>query len=473
MNLAARCALICFCCFCYTGILNAATPYDDFSGSQIDENKWGSGDRLEHVREISGGKLLSKIRVVTPDNVNYVNRTNFTDANLKTKIEATVSVDSYSLDNDPAVTSQAVIATIGGTFYEDTNGFVMAYLGISDSNDGNGIRAGCKVIEESGVEIVQYFSGITITLGNPYILSIRYNSAAGEFVYSIKDVIAGTQDEITIVQPTVRIGDPGFEYKTLMTAYLLDNNTTLAHGSISATFDDVMVNGNPYDDFSSAPLDGSRWMMSEKVREIRDGKLQMNRQNFGTDRETCDLTLLPTQVTDYFQADVTIDSDTVLTGDNTVGEIRLMGTYYNYKYNGSGYNGDDGEIAAVARVRRFSDGRLKPYVSIWRCENASCDNDTGLFYREFSCDVQLDTPVTLAIEKKGSTLVFSCDQDQFSHELSGPLYDSADNLRKLRSRVYSAPGEYGYLKATADNVFTTKSSPWNLFMPAILTGAQK
>ncbi len=462
MNLVTRCILVCIFCFCYTDTLNAATPYDDFSGSQIDDSRWfvrqSSGDGLEQVREVTGGKLISKIGGPNGDSGFRGNSFQFADPNNINTIETKVSITEASIAGDNI---SFLAAQISGTFYEEVGGHeVWGFISL----EYNG------TVYESyyGIQTSLGFRGGTFALaiqpGTEYTLKVDYNPITQEFIFSANTESHSVTGEARNVPPVNG-------YRSLETNIV--GNPNGGSGYLSATFDDVYVNNVIFEDFSVSPLSATKWWGGEIVREIRDGQLQMNIQNPGIDRATNDIYMRSSQVTDYFQADVTIESDTVLTGDNTKGEIRLMGTYYNYKYNGSGYNGDDGEIAAVARVRRFSDGRLKPYVSIWRCENASCDNDTGLFYREFSCDVQLDTPVTLAIEKKGSTLVFSCDQDQFSHELSGPLYDSADNLRKLRSRVYSAPGEYGYLKATADNVFTTKSSPWNLFMPAILTGAQK
>lgn len=461
MNFVTRCILVCLFCFCYTGILYATTPFDDFSENRIDSSKWHrDGNGLERVREVTGGKLMTKIGGPVGDPGWCANQLPFANPNNINTIEAKVSITEASIAGD---NMHFLAAQISGQFYEEVGGHNV-WVNISLEYNGTAYEAVYGIDTSLGFRGGKF--ALAIQPGTEYTLKVDYNPTTQEFIFS-----ANTESHSVTGEDRNGLSVNGS--KGLTTAII--GNPNGGSGYLSATFDDVYVNNAPYEDFSVSPLSSTKWSSGEIVREIRDGQLQMNAQRLETAGETNLFFMQPAQVTDYFQADVTINSDTVLTGDNTRGEIRLDGFYYNYKYDGSGYDGVDGEIFVTVRVRLYSDGRLRPYARIDRIEDKFWNVATNLFQQDFSCAVQLDTPVTLAIEKKGLTFVFSCDQDQFSYELTGPLYDSRDNFRQLRSSVLhgSAPGDYGYVKGTVDNVYIKKSSSWTLFNSAIQTATQQ
>jgi hypothetical protein len=243
-------------------------------------------------------------------------------------------------------------------------------------------------------------------------------------------------------------------------------------GTVSATFDDVMTNGAPYEDFSSAPLSATKWWDWEIVRDVVDGQLHMDVLGYGQ-RTTNDIYLRDEYKTDYFQADVTIRSDSFINGDDSSGEFRLIGTYYNSQYDGSGYNRDEGEVWAFNRIRHYSDGSLTNNIHIFRCDDADCNSSTELFDQDLNCTVELDTPVTLSIEKKGATLSFCCGQERVSHTLTGPLYAPNYKYRRFRTRGYPDPTGSVYLKTSVDNVYNSKSFPWTQFLTVIQAAAAR
>ncbi len=143
-------------------------------------------------------------------------------------------------------------------------------------------------------------------------------------------------------------------------------------------------------------------------------------------------------------------------------------------YNGSGYNGAEGDIMALIRIRHNSDGTLQPFWQLWTCDDSACNSATTIVKENFnSCNVQLDTPVTLSLYKQGTTLIFKCNEDQASYTLSGSLYAPSVEERRFRTRVYSTSGQSGYFKTTFDDVYTQKSFPWTSFLPAIMESKNK
>ena len=121
MKLVARCALLWLFCLCYTGILYAATPFDDFSGSRIDSGKWKAKDwdGLERVREVTGGKLISKIGGPVGYPGSCYNALNFPNPNTINTISTKVSITEASIAGDNIYFLQAAIT---GTFYEEVGG---------------------------------------------------------------------------------------------------------------------------------------------------------------------------------------------------------------------------------------------------------------------------------------------------------------------------------------------------------------
>ncbi|HHD56972.1 MAG TPA: hypothetical protein ENK89_04765 [Desulfobulbaceae bacterium] len=314
---------------------------------------------------------------------------------------------------------------------------------------------------------------MNVTAGTEYTLSIEYDNDH-TFTFSATD---GQQTESKdVVGPTKEADTDADHYLGLETNII--GGGTVGGGFIHATFDDVMVNGSLYDDFSTR-LDAGKWPEGEIVREIRDNKLQMNVDNFGGQPTVTNQIYLADQyVTNYFQADVTVSSQSTYVND-TYGEAAVYGCFYNTKYDGTGYNGNDGEFWAGTTVSQNASGQLQVQAWAGQYNNSQSNSWTSLYSHDFPCQVQADKPITLSVEKRESdaTMIFHCNDSELQYQLTGNLYAPRYNLRKLRTRVKSPSVIPGYINATIDNVYTekpVKKSPWNLFLPAILTtGAKK
>ena len=470
-----------------TGIAPAATPLDDFSGNRLDSSKWfgeyWDQQGLIMVREVTVGKLVSKIGGRT-DNSGI--------AHTGTELNYSGDVSSFSAkvnfvegaygpsvdDND----MYGLFAELNGFFYktdEGGGGDVSASIGIryQENNQGTSLEIAATIYTPSGSQIDAPQFTTTIIPGQEYTLTIAYDKGTNTFTFSVND---GSQTESHDVQGPAWNNSadwPGLRLDTLIIA----GTNIIGGGYVHATFDDVMVNGSLHDDFN-APLDSNKWIDHEIVREIRDNRLQMNVQNtYGEPSADNDIYLDSQHITNYLQADVIVSSNSDYDGD-AHGEALVHGSFYNSMHDGtaSSYNGSEGDIFAGTLVSQDSNGQLQPQAGVIRCEDNQCDQITFLYLQPFSsCQIQADTPTTFSVENReaDATIIFHCNQDELSYQLTEPhLYAPSYKFRGLKTSVKSNGNGTGYIKAAFDNVFVKKSrkSPWNLFLPAILsTGAKK
>ena len=486
MKLLLYVVLFCamFCC-ALTGVAPAATPFDDFSGNRLDSSKWygrfWNEEGLIMVREVTGGKLVTKIGGRTDDNGIADNTTGLIPSEEVTSFSAKVSFVEGAYD--PTVDDNdmyGLFAELSGFFYKATDGDVSASIGIryQENNQGTSLEIAATVYTQSGSQIDAPQFTTTITPGQEYTLTIAYDKSTNTFTFSVND---GSQTESHDVATGPARSGPADGPGLYLGPSIIAAGNIIGGGYVHATFDDVMINGSLYDDFTNAPLDGSKWIDHEIVREIRDNRLQMNVQNtFGEPSAENTIYIQPQHKTNYLQADVNVSGDSVYNGD-AYGMAAVYGSFYNTKHDGTGYQDDDGEIYAGTTLSQDANGQFQPQAWVGRCNDKACDSWTTLYWKIFSsCQVQPGTPITFSVEKReaDSTFIFHCNQDKLSYQLTAhPLYAPNYNARKLKTSVKSNGNGTGYIKATFDNVFVKKSikkSPWNLFLPAILTtGAKK
>ncbi len=460
---------ICFLLTCFQTTVFAATPFDGFSSGDLDKDKWYSGsNRFDDpegvvlVREVTGGKLVAKMSgtVNRPDEGSFDRFYNsLWIANPETV--DTISAKVNLVEGSVSDTNMHVIARLEGTFYDEAGGTVSAELGVATNGSLFAFTYG---IDAPGNWTEGPAFSITPNPGTEYTLKIDYNGA-NQFTFWVNN-------ESHVMTGPTRTGEASSPYKSLTTKIQGNDSDDLGTGHISATFDDVETNGTPYEDFS-ASITESKWINGEAVREVRNNQLQMNLQSPGVSYETMDISLDPTYATDFFQADITIEGSTELNGVNTYAEPRIMGSYFNSVYDGSGYVDHQGDVRAMIRIRHYSDGTFRPFAQIYTC-TSDCWNVTTQLGEDFTnCNVQLDTPVTVSIKKEGSTLTLSCNDDQIKHTLEGPLYAPEVNMRKLRSRVASTSGQNGYLRLNFDNIYVNEDFPWGCFFPVLMKGTEK
>jgi len=458
-------SLLILCC---GNTVHAATPFDEFTGPRIDTDKWHgqywNNRGVEVVREVSNGKFFSRLGGIGNGSNIIANRLSLSDPNSVQTLSAKITVIEAQVDPNYASTTSAVVAQLEGFFYKDQDGDVWA--GISLAYDGTNWTIFYEFWAQSNYVYKNDFS-LTIEPGTEYLVSIQYDGN-NNFTFKVND-------ESHTLQGPAYIDAPDNPYKSLTTK-IWPHNEGPGAGYISATFDDVTVNDNLYDDFSTPHIDPIKWWDEEIVREIRDGKLQMNVQNRGNEQTNNPIYLNNDHLTDFLQADLTISHTTEINDRDITGSIKVYGDFFNTQHDGSNnnpYNQEEGQIYAGSLLIYDIAGIPRTSSYVYRCDNASCSTGAFLFQQDFTCTAQYDVPVTLSVEKSGSTLIFQCNKEKLIYQLTGTLYPPNWNIRKIRSTIISDKSVTSYLKATVDNVYVRKPTPWNLFLPAILSQHSK
>ncbi|MFC1789004.1 carbohydrate binding domain-containing protein, partial [Thermodesulfobacteriota bacterium] len=432
------------------GVVFAAgkTLYDDFSGKFIDESKWF---QLELVREVAAEKLASKIR-----GRSYLNNTTFQKPSGINAIQTDITVVSTNMDT--GIDSMS-FATIYGVFYNSQSsggvtGDVGAAVFIRDR--GSGLEAFWEVVKSLDDDWTSEIIGSgtliepgTLDYNTPYTAKIEYDrwSTSGN---GFQFTVAGASG--VFVGP-FRARAPVNSIKSLSTGINAPNGSGV--GFASALFDNVYINNEEtvYDDFSTAPLDQTKWIADEEVTEIANGKLRLNRQGFNNQSQVT-LKLVDYDAP-YLEAKVRIESGSQLS-PGASGIARIQGFYYNDSRgpgSGQDYNKFEDDVLVQVRLQLDSNGDLKAIARAEKSEDANQTIWTTLFDQYFTTPIQFDTDYVLSIGYADSQLIFKCNDETLSYAITTPEYSPFGEHRMLRSRVYLDPGESGYIKAQFDDVY--------------------
>jgi len=431
----------------------AAPLYDDFSGTYIDSQKWM---QRELVREVAGGKLVSKVGNDTSTE-EARNNTAFQNPSSITVIQCDITMVATTLD---AGTDPKSFARIDGRFYNTLNsgtqkGDVWAAVYIGDR--GSGLRAWWVInesLDDEGASWADQGHGTLptgeLSYGTPYTAKIEYD-VPNQFTFTVGGVSSGA------VAGPARQAAEFHAYKGLETgAFSTGGSGT---GYASALFDNVYVNDEAtvYDDFSTAPLDSTKWQYLELVRETSGGKLRLNVQAEGERRDA----LLRPSDEDvlHLQAKVLVESGSSVS-DGASGIARIGGYYYNDSRgpgSGQDYNGFEGDVWVDNRIMLDESGNLKARCFLRRLDS---DDESGpatyLFDQDFSTPIAFDTEYTLSIQDTGSAFIFRCNNETYQYTIKTARYDpSIGQRRQLTSRIDADdPAESGYIKANFDDVYT-------------------
>jgi len=456
--------LLLFSVFFITGQAFGARVYDDFSGTYIDGQRWN--DR-ELVREVVGGKLVSKVGngpwCCTSNNTAFLNPSTIN------VMQSDITVVTAILDTG---TNPFSCARIQGLFYNTQTSGVGAtgdiWAGVSIGDRGSGLEAWWNVEESLNADRTNWSnkgSGTligpgTLTHGTAYTAKIAYNGTNG-FTFTVH----GQNDPFT---GPARQRAAVTKHRALATRIFADS--PFYDGYVSAQFDNVYINNEAtvYDDFSTAPLNPTKWQSLEIAREISAGKLRMNVQADGSIQT---VNIVPNdQTATYLEAKVLIKSASQISS-GALGHGRIGGYYYNDSRGpGSGvlYNGYEGNVWVSSRIELDDSNNLSGWCGLFRHNDAdSWGAGTNLFYQNFLTSFALDTAYTLSIEQRGKTFIFRCNNETYQHTVNTSMYEPYNGqYRQMNSRVMADLGESGYMKTTFDDVCLKK--PFNVGPPSLL-----
>jgi hypothetical protein len=439
------------------GIQNAAAKalHDDFAGNYLDSSKWNDG---EFVRKISQGKLLSKVGNTTNEG-GARNNTQFKNPSSINTIECDISINVANLDSG---TDPVSLARVDGRFYNSQNsgterGDIWAGLYIGDQ--GNGLEVWWRVAEATDDAGNNWDDKGTGTLNVPglafnqaYTAKIDYDGANG-FTFTVAGVSS------TFTGP-VRQGDEFTEYKALET--LVYSEGGIGNGYVSASFDNIYINdqGAVYDDFSTIPLDQTKWTDLEFVREIENGKLRLS--SHGTENtESTRINL--TVASAYTEATITIKDESVISSGSR-GRTRISGEYYNDTYGPGSHNGYEGDVYAQVYINYNDDGTLQANCYAERAGDAEWTTWQELFYQAFNLPIFLERAYTLSLRFTGSMFIFTIKdtvtgrEEFYVYEVETDVNEASIPNVQIISRAYGN-GSSAYMTVDIDNVYVDVGEP--------------
>lgn len=451
-----------------------AASFDDFNNEKIDSNKWAV---QEFVRVVEDEMLSMAGSHRTDKNEHNQVETLFKNPELITKLQATITVGAYQLDPDITTEwNQMVAAELSGSYYGSANGDVDAGISIIDTNGGEGLKAWCYASSQDDVFEVNHKFTMSIETGHPYILAIEYKEADQKFTCSIEDGNnpATKENKDLDVSSTPSSGRPGREKKALRVWYTIDGETDGtfdAEISLAAIIDDIETQEGPYDDFTSNTLSSSKWNSVESVRRITDNSLELSQRSEGIPFQTTRILTADTvRSTDYYQVSIRVDSASYRNGATTAVNTGMSGFFYNDIAEGGNQNMVGDHLAMVA-FRLSPENSLEAEATIFRCGNADCSDAVAnrVWSQEFTTKPLFNTQQTVSIKNTGNSLIFDMEGEQIVHSIT-ETFSPFSSIRMLETLVWSNGSEDGNMVVFFDNViFEEQTSPWSLFLPAILT----
>ncbi len=419
---------------------------DGFEGPTIDPSTWSA---LEFVRQVSGGKLESKIRGVGSGGQN-INSLFVINPDSISKLQAEVTLLAASVTG--AGGASPARARLFGAFYNDGTpgsgaiGDVKADIGLG--HDGSVVLSvslcndpPCDAIS---VLFLDNTTFVGLALGTTHTLYLEFDGV--QFIFKVDGMpvnyavpASGPGAHVTVAN------DP---FKAIGTRASVPGGSAF----VSATFDNVEVDATPYDDFEAGSLDPAKWLNQEAIRRVSGGALESSITRFGTSAGN-DLTLLQPGAVTALQADVTVIA---VSNVGAFPNARLFGAFYNDGTPGSGFVG---EVIAEMQIAHDGTG-LRGSFSVVRCTAPDCNlpaevqillADTTTFPA-----VQPGTVHRLSLSWNGSRFLFGFDEATASFDpttaapVAGPSKVAYKGIGTRLSGI-SSPAQSAAISARFDN----------------------
>ncbi len=410
----------------------AFSLYDDFSDPQIDASRWTT---LERVREIREGKLFSKIRASSgqTDSSNLL----ITNPESVASLEADVSLVEY----EPGGSSPAgriVLAmyndgTPGSGSAGDIQG-IMALGGFGPTPVAFFVVFKCN--DPNCVSTTDFISGSfgAVSLDSVHRLLVRWDGSIVTFGFNGIFQAVDPRPFAPVAGPP-RGGFTGLGTRKVPAS---------GEGSVSATFDNVFVNGALYDDFSASDIDPSRWRSQEFIREIQSGKLLSRLRQIGGGNSSNSLFFPNPNGIAGIQAEVILNS--ISTSGGGLARARLRGNFYNDGL---------GDIAATIGIGG-NGATPNVFYQVFRCNDIDCASSTNIQSHSFG-PASLGQTYVVSLEWNGEVFTFTVNgsSELFDPRAEAPVVSPTPNRPRKALQTFKSgtAGGSGSITATFDNVF--------------------
>jgi hypothetical protein len=427
--------------------------YDDFATTALDA-RWLNLDLVREIRDgrvaltYRGGGVPGQYGVTLP-------------------LASPVSVQSVQADlrlNDfGAPATEAARMRIQANLYNDgtasvgATGDVRAHVYIRGGNEGVDIRYHvyrCTNDACSGrADVVPAAIVKATTLGAAHTLGIAWDGA--EIAFNVDGVIhtVDPRSAVPVGSPSPTVPGKHFEANVGMPG-------AGGTGFVAGDVDNVVVNGEVYDDFDGAPFSGprlaaDRWASLEAVREIQGGRLVSKVAYAGSASARNFSSLANPQRVTAAALDLVV-TDYESTGTFVQAAV-LSGGFYN---DGTSATDTDrtGDVGALLRVRSSNGGPLTVEFLADRCPDPACTTQQ-VFHADAFATINPGDVHNLFLEWDGSVFTYGITNSQLTRTfdpkpLHAPVKPSRAHSKHLRTWVSANTANAdGYIAVAFDNLF--------------------
>jgi Leucine-rich repeat (LRR) protein len=446
---------------------------DGFDANLIDRTVWTD---LEFVRRINNGVFESALTRYGSNGSNYLV---FSNSGSVNSFSADVTVTAYQNNGSYPHASLLGFVYNDGTPGDGHTGDVLGIVGIGHNGSLNRLEgfytisrctaANCNLPDEYD----QICTGLvdpsfSPSLNTAYTLSFSWDGASS-ITFGIDDKVHPKYTKVINSSNCSGLpsshGAPRVQMKGISTRIAQINGSNDG-GYIAATFDNVHVNGGPYDNFESSPInkiEPALWTNFEFVRAASGGELVSELTQRGVNG-TNNTSFVDSQHILGFEADLKVLDFQFNAGF----PVRPLGRLYAALYNDGTGNSTPGDLKGdvIASVGILDNGQgLGPqaFYSVSHCLAANCNlpDEYEILYSNFFKNVGLDETHTFSIAWDGLNVAVGCDGNVVSYNPTSllPVGGPAKGRKGIGTRVteISNTTEWAYVAASFDNVVITQT----------------
>ena len=446
------------------------TLRDTFEGTTLDPTLWAESN-LDIVRQISGGKVDLSLKAVNANlnnNLRFANETVDPFSNFSIQADvALTAVDLAGMQTRARINFGLFNVNGGAPVPGDNTGDVSVEFAVSHS--GSALRVYIDVFRcddapcNNAVDLFFTTSAFDPgPLGSSHTMSVTWTAGTKTLTFGF-DGQPPVSFTIPPAYPVARAVNIPFSNLSLRVRSATGGPAGKS-GSASATFDNVVVDGIPYDDFAAGSIDPAKWKDLELVRQVGGGVFTSSVRRIGFNGGN-NMNLANANSVTAMQADVTLAAATSVSASP---QARLVGGFYN---NGTGTPGNQtGDVLAGIGLARSGGGFERGFFFVSRCTTNNC-NVPGEYVTLASGDNIFGTfdpgeshRLSLQWDPVGHVFTFGFDGVTHTVAPTGfpgfAVVNAVPHVafKAIGTRVDSiavppAPGEGGSVTATFDNFF--------------------
>lgn len=430
------------------------TPLDSFTGTQLDTQRWSSGN-CQFSRGIASGALKMTLGCGdTVRNTKYLNYIVARPAATVTEVSASMKVDSANTVVPPG---GQLRSTVGLAYqpaayrgWSDT-GFSEARFELRDTGSGltaRGLIYTCNnsTCSTSTSKAVNYDGTVSYDTG--YTVTVAYNANTASYDFTIDDgggaVAVGSLAVSSVDNSGTFFKASDFSLVQLGNRIHGSSSVTGYAGYVATEFDNVQLDQGSglvaYDAFSADNLDTSLWSGGDASRQLTGDTLAVT-QTAQAGQQTSNLTSMDSASDVGLWTDVTVTS---LSASGTASPSAfIVGRFFNDGTTGDGNGGYNGDVVAAIFLND-----TKVYYAIGHCTTASCTDPAVLGSGDLATGLSLNSKHRIGELWNGSVFRFNVDNN-------APVVVNPTSLPTPASITAAASGPYIGLGTRVSSTDTT------------------